>query len=397
MQQADPTTTGLPQAVSQPFVISSRVQTRADRLRNLLSAAAILLACALWYLALGKLQATTEGLPWYVTCGFIAICTALHAARAKQEYFLTSVSSCARRPLTLLESWAGTALTAAALLYAWVLLHSFLPAPVPPKVVQVVDIQLTSVKDFANRESPMPGTEEQSEMHKRQADKVTTQGAMVANKIATIARKSEQPTKPHPTPQQPPVQPENKDAAPDSSMIFTVRPAQKPVAPKREEIADKLFVKPTPRFVAATSKPASQPVLEEVQPPEMVEMIENDGASEANSVFQSGGSSEGGKGAANDLSTYIKELHRRIKGYWSPPRGQSRRARILFRVRKNGQLAFLKLVASSGDSETDEAAIKAIMGAVKGRQLPENYSLPFLDVQYTFNYTADEMKEVRLP
>ncbi len=94
---------------------------------------------------------------------------------------------------------------------------------------------------------------------------------------------------------------------------------EKPVLPKRERIVERVVAPPpkpvssalpAPMPVAMSSpvppKPTRQFVMEEVQPPEMVEMIENDGESDAARVFESGGSSVGGRGAANELSDYIK-------------------------------------------------------------------------------------------
>lgn len=124
-------------------------------------------------------------------------------------------------------------------------------------------------------------------------------------------------------------------------------------------------------------------------------MIENDGAANSADVFEAGGRTTGGTGAPSPLSDYIKALHKRIKSLWSPPRGQSHRAAILFRIKPNGKLAFVKMVESSNDPETDEAAVKAVVGSVTGHALPPSFDAPYLDVQYTFNYTADELHEIK--
>jgi outer membrane biosynthesis protein TonB len=397
--------------LSQPLVVAlTDGEARAVQMRRAASAAGVFGACVMWFLTLGRLQATTEGLPWYITSGLIAVVCAHNVARPRPTQFNFRGRTSLREPLSLMETWSIAYLSAALLLYAWVLMHALMPSPPPPKVVHVVDIQLTSPSDFANRNSPMPGSEEQPELHKRQTDRTTSQGSLTANKIAAVARKSEQ-SSVEPLPekievkkeQAPPKQEQKKSAAPPSPQIIAAN-AQHAFSPKLEREEKQLFVKPMPVVQAsqpcapakpATSgKPSQQPLFEEVQPPEMVEMLENDGATDATTVFESGGSSEGGKGAKNDLSTYIKELHKRIKYAWSPPRGQTRRAKVLFRVKKDGHLAFLKLVTSSGDTDTDEAAIKAVTSAVKSQSLPHTYNLPYLDVQYTFNYTADEIKEV---
>lgn len=347
---------------------------RRLQIRRAASAVAVLVGCALWYLTFARLHVAVEAMPWYLTCAFIAILCGLAVVRQSgaQRWVLARVGFAWREPLSLLETWALTYCATAVLLYAWVLVHSLMPSQEAPRVVHVVDIQLEDGKDFADRKSPMPGTEEQAEMHKRRSDLHTVQGSFAKSKPASLARVE----KPILQQREKPVQ---QVVAPPPKPMPSAIPAPVPVAK----------ASPVP------PKPTKQFIMEEVQPPEMVEMIENDGVSDAARVFESGGSSIGGRGAANELSDYIKALHKRIKANWSPPRGQTREARILFRLRKDGRLAFLRVTSSSGDPETDEAAMKAVSAAAKtGKELPDDYAMPYLDVQYTFKYTADELKEV---
>lgn len=384
--------------------ISDREATLAQR-RRVLSAFGVFIACVVWYLMLEKLQASREGLPWYVTSAAIALLCAYSVAKPRREkFFFRAVH---REPLSLLETWSIAYFIAAISLYAWVVLHEWLPPPVVPKSVQIVDIQLTSPKDFADRDSAIAGTQVQEELHKRQSDSVTSQGALAAAKDSAVARKSEDAPKSRTQPEnrkEPTDQPaqENKPQNQGPRALPVVKHVTtSPIAPSTTELANEVIIRQPPRASQPSrartstqeSKAPQQPFIEEVQPPELVEMIENDGNANAHAVFQSGGSSDGGKGAANDLDTYIKELHKRIKHAWTPPRGLTRRAQILFRIKHDGKLAFVRLTRSSGDSETDEAALKAIMTSVR-EQLPSTYSLPYIDVQYNFNYTADELKEV---
>jgi TonB family protein len=136
-----------------------------------------------------------------------------------------------------------------------------------------------------------------------------------------------------------------------------------------------------------------QPVLEEVAPPEMMEITENQGDN-GNDTYQPGGRSSGGTGKKTQLIGYLKELHRRIKHAWTPPAGEERSAEILFRIRKNGTLASIKLVASSGDSDADASAMRAIAACSPFKSLPTDYPAAYLDLQYTFNYKVDELSEV---
>jgi len=402
--------TAAPKAVAANTIVLALTESEVRRaqLRRSLSALAVFAGCIFWFLTLAILHATTEGLPWYVTSASISIVCALVVAqpRASRFYFRKDK---ALEPLSLMETWAIAYLGAAVALYAWVFLHSLMPPSKEPKLVQFVDIQLVSPTDFRDQKSPLPGSQEQDQLRKRQSDRITAQGALLAKQVAAVSRKRDQSkveasANEKPVPQDVQPKPAQKTSSAPALTPLVSPSAERPLAPKQEKVSDRLFVKPMPRLVPVQSgtptksplggSPVQQPLFEEVQPPEMVEMIENDGAIEAAASFQSGGSSAGGKGAANALAVYIKELHRRIKQGWAPPRGQSRQAGILFRIKKDGRLSFLKLTTTSGDSDTDEAAIKAVMSAVKTHALPPGYTLPYLDVQYTFNYTADEIKEV---
>ena len=68
---------------------------------------------------------------------------------------------------------------------------------------------------------------------------------------------------------------------------------------------------------------------------------------------------------------------------------------IVFRLRKNGTLESMKLSSSSGESETDKSAFRAISAATKQPlPLPKDFSSDSLDVLYTFKYNVNELQEV---
>jgi TonB family protein len=133
--------------------------------------------------------------------------------------------------------------------------------------------------------------------------------------------------------------------------------------------------------------------MEEVQPPELVEIVNNEGDQSFN-LWQPGGNSTSGSGAHSELTNYLKELNRKIRRAWSPPRGQSRRAEILFRIKRSGTLALLRVLRSSGDPQADEAALQAITASSPFGGLPADYKLSYIDVAYKFNYTVDQLSEV---
>jgi protein TonB len=125
--------------------------------------------------------------------------------------------------------------------------------------------------------------------------------------------------------------------------------------------------------------------LEEVKPPEMVELT--DSAAESREQ----GSTEAA--AHTVLTSYLKELHTRIKHAWAPPPGDTHKAEILFRIKRNGQLSSIKIVKSSGNEESDESAMTAIAGCAPFKPLPTGFASDYLDLLYTFNYTVDRLSE----
>jgi TonB family protein len=388
----------------------------SPRSRALLAVASVLTGCGLWYSVFGKLGVSVEALPWYFTVATIGIVCGVSANRAMIErhaadFFQQRFKL--REPLSLLETWAIAYLAAAAALYLWAIWQSYLPPSRLQHAVQFVEIRLVSDRDSTDRDSPLPATQEQALLHKRESDNRTQQGAMTAKNVRQIAQSGEtvkhhEPGKDRERTAASKAVEERAKQTPSAHVPVPTMPVSQP-SPHVDQVAwghNMVLVKPASSAMpslAATQRVASgrksnqQPLIEEVQPPELVEMVENDGQRENPNLFMSGGNSSGGMGAANDLTVYLKELHKRIKSLWTPPRGQSHTAAVLFRVRKDGRLAFIRLIRSSGSSETDDAAVKAIVGAIKGLQLPKTTELPYLDVQYTFNYTADELKEVKQP
>jgi TonB family protein len=148
--------------------------------------------------------------------------------------------------------------------------------------------------------------------------------------------------------------------------------------------------------VAKTVKPkveATQPVLEEVAPAQLLEMTEqNDKASE---VSQTGGHSRGGTGSQTLLVSYLRDVHRRIKHAWTPGVDDiTGSAQIMFRIRKNGRLVSMKLMRSSGESDTDDSAMHAITACAPFKPLPAEFTADYLDLLYTFNYKVDQLSEV---
>jgi TonB C terminal len=397
-------------------LIESVPDNRQHKWRGASTAASVLGACALWFAVFSRLGASVEALPWYIAISFVGVVCAHRATcRVLALPVLrlpTPTANLQRRePLSLLESFSLTYLFVSLVLYAWVSCQANLPKQQPLRVTRFVDIQLVSTLDYANRQSPLAGSQEKADLHKRRSDSQTQQGSTSSTKKSVIPTKTKQPkvaaaqgeteksvAEKQPAPKQ--------QRLPMKQLPTNLRSQKSPLPTLDQSIQnadDMILVKPAAAVAPVPlqgkqpnkAKPESnRPFFEEVQPPELVEMIENDGSSTSANVFQAGGSSAGGTGATNDLNAYIKALHQRIKSLWSPPRGQPHKAALLFRIKLEGKLAFIKLINSSQDAATDEAAVQAISGAVNGHPLPAAAHLPYLDVQYTFNYKVDELKEV---
>jgi TonB family protein len=262
---------------------------------------------------------------------------------------------------------------------------------------QVVEIELVSDKDFQDKQDILPGSVVKPSLKSHKNDAEYNQRSPV------------------PLPKQPPASSSRSTMNSVAGSVAPGKSQQKPnvsnertASPRRQQAEQPseryiINVAEAPRAAHGTPAPATtpgdlksrsrQPVMEEVAPPEMMEITENQGDN-GNDTYQPGGHSSGGTGKKTQLVNYLKELHRRIKHAWTPPAGEERSAEILFRIRKNGTLASIKLVTSSGDSDADGSAMRAIAACSPFKTLPTDYQAAYLDLQYTFNYKVDELSEV---
>lgn len=88
-----------------------------------------------------------------------------------------------------------------------------------------------------------------------------------------------------------------------------------------------------------------------------------------------------------DFGPYMRELQRRIKMNWSPPRGnENKQVVVLLKIAKDGRLLSCSIFKSSGVSKLDNAALNAVNLAAPFRPLPPEYKSQSLDIQFTFDY-----------
>jgi TonB family protein len=101
------------------------------------------------------------------------------------------------------------------------------------------------------------------------------------------------------------------------------------------------------------------------------------------------GDGGGGGGSGDiDMGPYMRELQRKIKKAWYPPKGnESKRIKVAFKVHKDGTISKLKLVISSGVDVADEAATQAVENAAPFAPLPDGVGEE-IDINFTFDYTV---------
>lgn len=90
-----------------------------------------------------------------------------------------------------------------------------------------------------------------------------------------------------------------------------------------------------------------------------------------------------------DFGPYMRELQRRIKMNWDPPKGnESKRVVLLFKIAKDGRLLSCSVYKSSGLPSCDKAAINAVQSTAPFRPLPAEYKGSSIDIQFTFDYNV---------
>ena len=90
-----------------------------------------------------------------------------------------------------------------------------------------------------------------------------------------------------------------------------------------------------------------------------------------------------------DFGPYMRELQRRIKMNWDPPKGnESKRVVLLFKIAKDGRLLSSRVHKSSGLPSADQAALKAVELSAPFKPLPPDFRGQNIDIQFTFDYNV---------
>lgn len=90
-----------------------------------------------------------------------------------------------------------------------------------------------------------------------------------------------------------------------------------------------------------------------------------------------------------DFGPYMRDLQRRIKMNWDPPKGnESKRVVLLFKIAKDGRLLSCSVFKSSGLPNADKAALNAVQLTAPFRPLPAEFKGSSIDIQFTFDYNV---------
>ncbi len=293
---------------------------------------------------------------------------------------------------------------------------------------QYIDIQLVSNTDFKNKQELLPATIPKLSLGRRVSpiNSATEQN----NSIALVPKDTGRPMMPatnghhsavtaSPHSLRPPDNsaPENmlkhtNDSVYSIPFVIHQLPNRKQKAPQQNEQIQNHPIQSGARIKMGAVLPMSSPFtplphksfttpkeptadlsLEEVAPPRLIEVKDNDGDN-SKELWQDGGHSIEGSGTPTSLTNYLQELHKKLKHAWSPPPGSIHHIKVLFRLTREGNLASLQLTDSSGNTSADDSALAAINKAAPFGKLPKDFPGQFLDLAYTFNYTTDELHEV---
>ncbi len=120
------------------------------------------------------------------------------------------------------------------------------------------------------------------------------------------------------------------------------------------------------------------------------------GTGRSSSGYGNPGNPGGGGGAPGidsyrepDFGPYMRELQRRIRANWDPPKGnESKRVVLLFKIAKDGRLLSCRVLKSSGLPNADKAAMNAVQLTAPFKPLPAGYRESSVDIQFTFDYNV---------
>jgi TonB family protein len=162
---------------------------------------------------------------------------------------------------------------------------------------------------------------------------------------------------------------------------------EKPVVKPQVE---KKIVEPPKPMPVAVSTPTTEPTPFSAAPVVAAAPADTTPATSSGGGTTGGVGTGGGDGGGGevDMGPWMREMQRRIKKSWFPPKGnESKRIKVTFKVTKDGVVHKVKLLSSSGVSIADDAAIQAINDASPFTALPDGVG-DEIDINFTFDYNV---------
>ena len=195
----------------------------------------------------------------------------------------------------------------------------------------------------------------------------------------------------------------------------TARPSMKPpMTPKTVEKPSSAFQVPVPSGGTSSGQYATGPISGSGTAPNggsgtyapTPSLAPTGGGSSTGTRLAKGGGGGGGTGNVGnpgggggapgidairepDFGPYMRDLQRRIKMNWDPPKGnESKRVVLLFKIAKDGRLLSCSVFKSSGLPNADAAALNAVKLTAPFRPLPAEFKGQSIDIQFTFDYNV---------
>lgn len=273
--------------------------------------------------------------------------------------------------------------------------------------------------------SPAPGTPKQAQAAKPKSSPKPAQTAQPKNPLQKMIQ---QVTQPQPAPKAKPVQQPSQTQGPKKAEQArpqppTARPSIKPpTTPRPVAKPSSPFAIPVPSGGTKAGTYSTGPIsgsgsskigggsggsssAGRYAPTPSLAPTGGSGSSSGSKLAKGGGGGTGGYGNPGpgnpngrpgidavrepDFGPYMRELQRRIKMNWDPPKGnESKRVVLMFKIAKDGRLLSCSVFKSSGLPSADKAAINAVQSTAPFRPLPADFKGPSIDIQFTFDYNV---------
>ena len=173
-----------------------------------------------------------------------------------------------------------------------------------------------------------------------------------------------------------------------------VKKAPVSIAPqkKKPKVVKSLKKKTAPKKTAAVTRPTPKPAPQKA-PPQRTQKVDSAieamrkkvaGQEQARQAAGAGGTGSGA-GIMDRLQTYKLDVGYSVGQNFAVPQQLARSSRdlatlITFRVLPNGEIVDVKIYQSSGNSQLDEAAYRAVLKSNTVKPHPEGLTRPYIEV-----------------